>query len=70
MEARQEWLIDQCKGGYIKHIQETVDAVHLNNIFYERMGVTGQWSAATPHDQDSAECAQQDAMAGHIGDMG
>ena len=68
-ESGKQWLISQCKGDYIRSIQDTVDAVHMNNLYYENMGITSQWPSTTTFDADSAEGAQQDSLAGHIGDF-
>ena len=69
VETGQKWLIQQCNGGFMKHVQATVDVVHCSNGSYEKMGVQQFDFDPAANEVDGAECAQQDALSAHIGDM-
>ena len=69
VETGQKWLMQQCNGGLLTHVEATVDVVNKTDGPYEKMGVQQFDFYLTANDVDGAECAQQDALSAHPGDM-
>ena len=68
VQGTEAWLQAQCSGGYLAHIQATATTVKLVSVLgFNKCG----FDEPDPSQMfvNSPQCAQQDTLAGYVGDM-
>ena len=66
--ASAQWLLEQCGGEFSQHIRATLQGVHSQGRL-RAWGLETDFDASEADDVHGAHCAQQDFLAGRVGNF-